>query len=143
MSAPTVLWLWRFFVVPTLAVISIAFRGADPYGGISDSWTLDTLFGLGNPNYPAIIWRTIWISFVSTAICLALAVPAGYYLARVAKKWRDILLVLIVVPFWTNFLIRIFAWKSFLHPEGISNNCCCLSTCGFRKQFFSTVLRPF
>lgn len=119
LTLPSMGWLIIFFIVPTFFVIAMSFRSADPYGGIGDQWTLQTLRDLGNPNYPAIIWRTIWLSVVSTAICIIMAIPAGYYISRLQKKYQDIVLLLVIVPFWTNFLIRIFAWKVFLHPEGI------------------------
>lgn len=118
-TAPSLLWLLALFVAPTLIVFAIAFKPADPLGGIGSGWTLDTLRSLANPNYPVIIWRTIWISAVATAFCLLLAVPAGYCIARTSKKLRQFLLLLVIVPFWTSFLVRIFAWKHILHPEGL------------------------
>ena len=112
-------WLVLFFVIPTILVIAMAFRNSDPYGGIGDQWTLNTIRDLRNPNYPSIIWRTLWLSVVSTLICIITAIPAAYYISRISKKFQDIILLLIIVPFWINFLIRIFAWKVFLHPEGL------------------------
>jgi spermidine/putrescine transport system permease protein len=119
LTLPSMGWLMIFFVIPTLLVIAMAFRNSDPYGGIGDQWTLDTIRDLRNPNYPSIIWRTLWLSVVSTIICIVTAIPAGYYISRISKKFQDIILLLIIVPFWINFLIRIFAWKVFLHPEGL------------------------
>jgi spermidine/putrescine transport system permease protein len=118
-SFPSVFWLCLFFVIPTLFVFAMAFRPANPYGGISAGWTLDNLRHLADPNYLVVAWRTVWISVLTTVICIFLAVPAGYYLARISSKWRNFFLMLIIIPFWTNFLIRIFAWKSLLHPEGL------------------------
>jgi len=118
-SFPSVFWLCLFFVIPTLFVFAIAFRSSNPYGGISAGWTLDNLRHLADPNYLVVAWRTVWISVLTTVICIFLAVPAGYYLARISSKWRNLFLMLIIIPFWTNFLIRIFAWKSLLHPEGL------------------------
>jgi len=118
-SGPSLIWLLIFFIVPTVIVFAITFKPSTPFGGIGEGWTLNTLFSLRNPNYPAIIWRTVWLSVVSTAVCLLLAVPCGYCIARAPKRSRDVLLLLIIIPFWTNFLIRIFAWKVLLHPEGM------------------------
>ena len=118
-TAPSLFWLLALFAAPTLIVFAIAFKPADLLGGIGPGWTLDTLRGLGNPNYPVILWRTIWMSAAATALCLALAVPAGYCTARAPKKIRRLLLLLVIVPFWTSFLVRIFAWKHILHPEGL------------------------
>lgn len=118
-SGPSFIWLLIFFIIPTMIVFAISFKPSTPFGGIGEGWTLNTLMDLRNPNYPVIIWRTIWLSLVSTAVCLLLAIPCGYCIARSSKRIRDILLLLVIVPFWTNFLIRIFAWKVLLHPEGM------------------------
>jgi spermidine/putrescine transport system permease protein len=117
-SSPSLFWLSLFFIVPTLFVFAIAMKPANPYGGIGSGWTWDNLRSLANPNYLAVAWRTLWISVLSAAACLVLATPIGYYLARVTARWKSFFLMLIIVPFWTNFLIRIFAWKVLLHPEG-------------------------
>jgi len=118
-SFPSLFWLSLFFIVPTLFVFAIALKPANPYGGIGPGWTWDNFRSLANPNYLTVAWRTVWISVVSAAACIVLAIPIGYYLARVSARWRSIFLMLIIVPFWTNFLIRIFAWKVLLHPEGV------------------------
>jgi spermidine/putrescine transport system permease protein len=118
-TVPSLFWLILLFLIPTLIVFAIVFKPADLYGGIGAGWTLETLVSLGNPNYPIIIWRTLYLSFLATAACIILATPAGYCLARADRKWRQILMLLVIVPFWTSFLIRIFAWKTLLHPEGL------------------------
>jgi spermidine/putrescine transport system permease protein len=117
-TLPSFAWLCVLFLVPTLIVFVITFKPADPYGGIGAGWTLDTLRSLGNPNYPAIIWRTAWVSVATTVFSILLAVPTGYYMARLPRKWQQVVLLLVIVPFWTSFLVRIFAWKVLLHPEG-------------------------
>jgi spermidine/putrescine transport system permease protein len=117
-TLPSYVWLIAFFLAPTLIVLAITFKPTDPYGNIGAGWTLQTLRSLGNPNYPAIVWRTIWISVVATAICIFIAIPFGYYMARAPEKRKSLLVMLVMLPFWTSFLIRIFAWKILLHPEG-------------------------
>ena len=118
-SLPTLLWLSLFIVIPTLLVFAIAFRPANPYGGIGAGWTLETVRGLWTHAYLVIAWRTLWISVVTTVLCLFLAVPTGYFIARASLKWQNRLLLLVIVPFWTSFLVRVFAWRSLLHPEGL------------------------
>ena len=117
-SLPTLVWLGLFVVVPTLLVFIIAFRPANPYGGIGQGWTLDTVRALATPSYLVIAWRTLRISLLTTVISLLLALPAGYTIARAPARWRNRLLLLVIIPFWTSFLVRVFAWKSLLHPEG-------------------------
>ncbi len=117
-SLPSLLWLTLFVVIPTLLVFVIAFRPANPYGGIGAGWTLETIRALATPSYLAIAWRTLWMSLLTTAICLLLALPAGYTIARASARWRNRLLLLVIIPFWTSFLVRVFAGRALLHPEG-------------------------
>lgn len=119
LGLPSFVWLVVFYAFPILIVLLLAFRPPDSNGGIGTGWTLQTLRELRNPSYPAIIWRTFWQGLVSTAVCIAVAVPISYQLSRTSsQKLRNTILLLIIVPFWTNFLIRIYAWRIFLHPEG-------------------------
>jgi|GEM_PF-50687 spermidine/putrescine transport system permease protein len=118
-SLPTLFWLTLFIVIPTLLVFAIAFRPANPYGGIGAGWTLETIRALGNAGYLVIAWRTVWISLVTTMLCILFSLPTGYFIARAPEKWQNRLLMLIIVPFWTSFLVRVFAWRSLLHPEGL------------------------
>ncbi len=117
-TLPSLLWLLVLFVSPVLVVFAIAFRPADPFGGVGAGWTLETLRALGNPAYPAIAWRTVWLSLATTVLCLLLATPTAYVMARAPRRARSALLLAVVVPFWTSFLVRVFAWKALLHPEG-------------------------
>ena len=117
-SLPSLLWLILFFAVPTLLVFGIALKPANPFGGIGRGWTLDNLRAVATPAHLTIALRTLWISLLSAGLCLVLAVPTGYFLARVSARWKGLLVMLIVVPFWTSFLVRVFAWKSILHPDG-------------------------
>ncbi len=121
-SAPSFLWLLVFFLLPTLIIFAISFRSRGEFGGVGDEWTLETLKAIGNPNYPEVIWRTIWMSCVCTVITLVIAIPVAYHMARVSPWKRDLMMLLTIIPFWTNFLIRIFAWKSVLHPDGMLKN---------------------
>lgn len=118
LTLPTFAGLTLLVVLPTLLVFGIALRPATPYGGIGPGWTLDNVRALASPGTLEVAWRTLWMSVLTTVLCLALALPAGYTIARAPARWRDRLLLLVVVPFWTSFLVRVFAWKSLLHPEG-------------------------
>jgi spermidine/putrescine transport system permease protein len=117
-TLPSFGWLVFFVLLPSLLVLVTAFRPTDPSGGIGSGWTLEQFRIFGQPGMLALVWRTFWISSVTTAICLTLALPVAWFVARVAPVWRPRLLLLIVVPFWTNFLIRVFAWNQILHSEG-------------------------
>lgn len=117
-TLPSLAWLVVFVLLPVLIVFAIAFKPTLPAGGIGNGWSLEAVKALADPAYPALLWRTLWISGVTTALCLALGLPVAYHLARLSPKWRSRLLLLVVVPFWTNFVIRVFAWQQILHAEG-------------------------
>ena len=118
MTLPSYAWLLLFFALPALIVLIISFRTADPYGGILKIWTLESYRTLGLSRYAPIIWRTVRLSLVTTVITLLVSLPCSYAMARLSGKMQQNILLLLIVPFWTNFLIRIYAWKVILHPEG-------------------------
>lgn len=119
LTSPSLVWLILLFLIPTVIVFIIAFKPADPYGGFGTGWTLDNFRAFENTNFPVLLGRTLWLSLATTIICIFLSVPTAYQLARMAPRWRRVVLLMIVIPFWTSFLVRIFAWKTILHPEGL------------------------
>ena len=118
LSLPSLAWLSLFVLVPAALILIIAFRATAPSGGIADEWTLGQFRILAEPHIQVLLWRTLWISAVTSAICLALAIPVAWLIARARESLRPTLLLLVIVPFWTNFLIRVFAWNQILHSEG-------------------------
>jgi ABC-type spermidine/putrescine transport system permease subunit I len=119
LTAPSLVWMTVFFLVPAVLVLALAFKPADPLGGVGAGWTLEHFRALADGQYRPILWRTLWLSGATSLLCVLIALPCALVMARARGLWRNALLLLVVVPFWTNFLIRIFAWKSLLHPEGI------------------------
>ncbi len=119
LTFPSYCWLTIFFLIPTLIIFAIAFKPATTDGSVAAGWTWRTLLSLKNPNYPEIILRTLWLSLGCTLITLLLSIPIAYYIARCKPKLRSFVLFLTIIPFWTSFLIRIFAWKEVLHPDGL------------------------
>lgn len=117
-TLPSFLWLTLFFVIPTLIVLGIAFHAPSPDGDVLPGFTLTTWKSISNPNYPAIVWRTIWISAATTLLCVVLSLPCAYSIARMNSRWRSIIAGLIMLPFWTSFIVRVFAWRTLLNPEG-------------------------
>ena len=114
-------WLVVFFLVPTLIVAVIAFRPFDPASsvGIGSGWTLQTFVSVIDRDYPALVFRTVWVAVLSSLLCILLAVPMAYTMARTTQRIRNFILILTVIPFWTSFIIRIFAWMQILHTDGI------------------------
>jgi spermidine/putrescine transport system permease protein len=119
LTLPSLGWLLVFFAVPTIIVLVLAFKPADATGGVGPGWTFENLKALADPQYSSIAWRTLWITGCTSLVCVALALPVAFGMARATVRWKNLLLLLMVIPFWTNFLIRVFAWKSLLHPDGL------------------------
>ncbi len=119
LTLPSYGWLIIFFLIPTLLVFAYAFKPYDVLSGIGVGWTDETLKSVFGPSYAIILWRTIWLSIVTTVVCLSLSLPLGYFLAKASTKVQKLFLLLVIMPFWSSFLVRIFAWKTLLHPEGV------------------------
>ncbi len=121
-TLPSFLWLALFFAVPALIVLAFTFHGHDANGGVGE-WSMATWRELVNPDYPAIVWNTLRISFEVTVWCIILALPCAYAIARMNPRWRAIVAGAIMLPFWTSFVVRVFAWKTMLHPDGWLQSC--------------------
>jgi putrescine transport system permease protein len=131
-ALPGALWLVLLFVVPTYAVIAVAFGTVDPIFGQPVpvwnpfQWQFDgmrtVLAGL-DPGHPfgTVFIRTFAYVALSLVGCLLIGYPVAYYLARYARRTRGILLVLLVVPFWVSYLMRMLAWIGLLLPDGLVN----------------------
>ncbi len=119
LTLPSCGWMIVFFLIPSILLFTLSFHPTATDGGIGEGWTLETWRTLANPDYPSIVWRTIWLSIVSTFICIVIAVPCAYAMARAPAIRRHVLVGLVILPFWTSFLIRVFAWKILLHPDGV------------------------
>lgn len=117
-TLPSLGWLLLFFALPCLITLTLAFRATDLRGGVADGWTLETVKLLVDPVYLPVIWRTLGMGLFTTLACLLLALPMAWHMARCTPGWRNLLLMLVVLPFLSNFIIRIFAWRSLLHPDG-------------------------
>lgn len=121
-TAPSFLWLALFFVAPALIVLAFTFHGHDASGGVGE-WSLSTWRELVDPDYPAIVWNTVRISAEITIWSIVLAIPCAYAIARMDARWRGIVAGAIMLPFWTSFIVRVFAWKTMLHPDGWLQAC--------------------
>ena len=122
LTLPSFAWLLLFFAIPALIVLAFTFHGHTANGGVGE-WSLSTWRELVDPDYPTIVWKTIRISFEVTAWCIVLALPCAYAIARMRKRWRALVAGAIMLPFWTSFVVRVFAWKTMLHPDGWLQTC--------------------
>lgn len=101
-----------------IAAYSLLSRGA--YGGVHLPFTVENFTRLFDPLYGAILLRSFWIAAVATAICLVLGFPLALFIARSGAR-KNLYLMLVILPFWTSFLIRLYAWMFLLRDTGLIN----------------------
>ncbi|GHU39020.1 spermidine/putrescine ABC transporter permease [Spirochaetia bacterium] len=118
-SGSLTIWLTVFFLAPLAIIVVFSFLKKGLYGGVMPEFNISAYKELLNPNYAMITGRTLLISMIATIITILLAAPCGYYMAR--SRNQTFLLLLIIIPFWTNFLIRVFAWMNILGNNGFLN----------------------
>ncbi len=125
-SGPPLLYLLVFFAVPSLIMVLASFRTPGEFGGLSplvdENGALDlTLESYARffeePLYAGIFVKSAGYALATTLLCLVLAYPLAALIARSERKHRDLLLLLVILPFWSNFLIRVYAWMIILGPN--------------------------
>ncbi len=121
MIAPTVIWLSIFFVVPLLIVVAVSFAGRTPYGQVIFNWTFANYLRFFEPLYLAIFADTLGVAVVTTVLTILMGYPLAYYIVQLPKKWQQPGLILVMIPFWINFLIRSYAWVIILRSQGVLN----------------------
>jgi spermidine/putrescine transport system permease protein len=112
-------WFTLFFLSPLLIIVVYSFLKKGLYGGVLGEFSLDAYKSLGNLSFILITLRTIGTSLAATVITILIALPCGYFMAK--SQNQTFLLLLIIIPFWTNFLIRVFAWMNILGNNGFLN----------------------
>ncbi|PAU75606.1 ABC transporter permease subunit [Halomonas salipaludis] len=133
--AAPLLWLTLFFLLPFGIVLKISLSNAaisvPPYSAIFDysAETLNIALNFGNylflttdTLYVAAYWGSVKIAFLSTLLCLLIGYPMAYAMARAPARWQLVLLLLVMLPSWTSFLIRVYAWMGILSNNGLINN---------------------
>lgn len=133
--SPTWVVLGFFFLLPLLLVLLISFGRADdaggvePLGGWEGTWRhvrsgdfLDNYRRSLEPIWLRVFGRSLWMAALTTLLCALIGYPAAYHVAVIApRRWRGVLLALMIVPFWTSFVIRTYAWVLILRGEGLLN----------------------
>jgi spermidine/putrescine transport system permease protein len=113
-------WFTVFFLAPLIIIVVYSFMKKGLHGGvILGDFSLDAYKALGNPSLILITIRTIVTSISATVITIIIALPCGYFMAK--SRNQTFLLLLIIIPFWTNFMIRVFAWRNILGNNGFLN----------------------
>lgn len=112
-AAPYLVWMVIFIVVPLFIVIGYALTDAQ------GAFTLDNLATIGR--YSSVFARSLLLAAEATVICLVLAFPVGYFLSRLRANKQHIMLMLVMLPMWMNFLLRTYAWMTLLEKNGLIN----------------------
>ena len=118
--APTSVILAATLVAPLAIVCVYSFLSRGSYGGVREPLSLENYTRLWDPLYGLIFWRSFWIAGISTAICLVLGFPLAMFIASSGRR-KTLYLSLVILPFWTSFLIRIYAWMFLLRDTGLIN----------------------
>lgn len=116
-----VLWLILFVIVPTAILVVYSFCERDELGRVLFTFTIENFTRAADPVYLRIFGRSIGYAAITTVICVAVGFPVGYFIGRASPANRQRLLLLVMVPFWTSFLIRTYAWITILKQEGLLN----------------------
>jgi spermidine/putrescine transport system permease protein len=119
---PLILWALAFVVAPAVIMLVYSFARRGTLGGVVLEFTLENYAGVFDPVYLQIVIRSVIYAGITTAICLAAGYPVAYLIGRAEERWRNLLLMAVMVPFWTSFLIRTYAWVTILKSEGLLNS---------------------
>lgn len=122
LKLPVYLWTLAFVFVALLYVLGLSFLSRGEVIGVGGEWTLDNYARLGDPSYLRVLMQSLRLAVVTTLICAAVGYPFGYLTARLGRRMRSVVLLLLIVPFWTNALIRIYGWRILLMSNGPLNN---------------------
>jgi spermidine/putrescine transport system permease protein len=135
LALPTTAWLFVLLIIPLILTAIISFGKRSPDGNVIYSFSLDNyirLFGYStncdngqascfDPLYVQILWRSLTLAFNTTVLVITMAYPLAYFIARSHPKQRNTYLFMVLIPLWTNFVIRVYAWMMLLRKEGAIN----------------------
>ena len=119
--APSWAVMASLFLAPLAIILAYSLLTRGVYGGISLPWTAESYQRLADSIYLAILWRSIWIAGLATALCLVLGFPLALFISRAGNR-KNLYLSLVILPFWTSFLVRTYAWMFLLRDTGLLNN---------------------
>jgi spermidine/putrescine transport system permease protein len=117
---PTWLWMLVFFAAPFVIVLAYSLLTRGVYGGVEQPWTVEAYQRLIDPLYLTILFRSFAMALAATAICLVMAFPVALFISC-AHSRKNFYLQLVMLPFWTSFLVRTYAWLFLLRDTGLVN----------------------
>jgi len=121
LALPAFVWLGALFVLPMLMITALSFMKRGTYGQVVYEFTLNNYARMIDPLYIQIFFDTFLVAVLTTAISLVCAYPMAYYISRMDRSAQKIWLLLVMIPFWINFLVRSYAWVIILRSQGVIN----------------------
>ena len=137
---PGLLFYAVFVAAPVLLVLAYMFATRGRFGGVEWTLTLENFRRAADPLYLDVLWNSLGIALVATVLALLIGYPTAYAITKLPVRWRTVALVLIVVPFWTNFLTRMYAWIVLLNTQGVVNDV--LVGLGLTEDRFTMLYTP-
>lgn len=121
--APMLGWLILFVVIPSALLVIMSFAERGTLGRVVYNFSFENYIRIfSDTKILNIFVISIWYALLTTIICVIVGYPVGYFIGRLPERWRNIFLTLVMIPFWTSFLIRTYAWVSLLSKEGLINS---------------------
>jgi spermidine/putrescine transport system permease protein len=117
--APGGLWLLLLFAVPLGIVLAISFGTTDELGNALYGWYPENYEQVFDPLFAPVLLRSVGYALATVALCLLIGYPVAYYIARFGGRWKHVLIALVVLPFFVNYLVRTYAWVALLGDEGL------------------------
>ena len=118
---PMAAWTLVFVAIPLVYVLVLSFMKKAATWGVVAEFSLDSYQSLLNPVYLKVFAQSFWMAILTTLAALLIGYPFAYFTARLPQKWRSVVLMLMLVPFWTNSLVRIYGWMILLRSQGVIN----------------------
>jgi spermidine/putrescine transport system permease protein len=139
--APAAAWLLIFLVLPALGLVALSFAKNGAYGEVVWSFGLQNYRRAFDAKYVPVLLRTLAFSGATTVLCLLLGYPLAYFLSFRAGRWRDAMIIGLMVPFWTSALVAFYSWMVILGKEGLLNSA--LLRFGFISAPLGILYTPF
>ena len=138
LGRPALVWLSVFIGVPLALIAAVSLATKGPYGGVQWSFALGAYGRLVDPLYAGVFARSLALAALNTVICAVLAFPIAYWMARSSKRQQSALVLAVLIPFWTNVLVRLYAWMFILGRSGPLNSALTALTGGEPQELLFT-----
>lgn len=138
---PLLIWLVLFIVAPTGMLVVVSFAERDGLGRVVYNFTWENYLRAFDWIWLKVLLVSLWYALLTTIICMVVGYPAAYFIGRAPGRWRGILLMLVMIPFWTSFLIRTYAWITILSQQGLVNTL--LLSAGLIAEPLALLYTPF